>query len=163
VFLILDNLRNYLLTKAPKFKKIKEALITITKLIMKSSIQTKKNIWLVLFITICFIAVFEDKSESANKKIYLDSSERQLEKISITTGTEVELSNDSKTTFYNFTVIQIHSGKRMVSIENIKPSASFNLAFGSAGTYIACYSKDSEKLLDKSTCLQIDVFGFRSI
>jgi hypothetical protein len=105
VFLILDNLRNYLLTKVPKFKKIKEALITITKLIMKSSIQTKQNIWLVLFITICFIAVFEDKSESANKIIYLDSSERQLEKISIATGTEVELSNDSEITSHNFTVI----------------------------------------------------------
>ena len=130
---------------------------------MKNSSLVKQNIWLVVFIAICVVAGLEGKAESTDTVISLNPSERQLERILVTKSSDVHLSNDSVSTIYDFTVIQISTGKRMVSIENIKPSASFNIAFDRAGTYVACYLDKSKKALSKNTCLQIDVFGLRSI
>ena len=130
---------------------------------MKNIFQTKQSIWLVLFITVCIIAGFEGNAESTSKTIQLKSSDGQLEKILVIKNSEVQLNNSSETTFHNFIVIQLSTGKRMVSIEDIKPSASFNLAFDRAGTYIACYSEDNSKVLSTSTCLQINVVGLRFI
>ena len=130
---------------------------------MKNSFIVKNKIWLVIFVAIWIVAESKGEAESTNKLISLNSSGGHLEKILVAKSSEVELSNDSIATLYNFTVIQISTGKRMVSIGDIKPSSSFNLAFDRTGTYIACYSEASEKALNKSTCLQIDVVGLRSI
>ena len=130
---------------------------------MKNSSLVKQNMWLVLFIAVCVVAGLEGKAESTNTAISLNPSGRQLERILVTKSSDVHLSNDSVSTLYDFTVIQVSTGKRMVSIDDIKPSASFNLAFDRAGTYIACYSEDNEKSLSKNICLQIDVVGLRSI
>ena len=130
---------------------------------MKNSSLVKQNIWLVVFIAICFVAGLEGKAESTDTVISINPSERQLERILVTKSSDVHLNNDSVSTIYDFTVIQISTGKRMVSIENIKPSASFNIAFDRAGTYVACYLDKSKKALSKNTCLQIDVIGLRSI
>ena len=130
---------------------------------MKNSSLVKQNIWLVVFIAICVVAGLEGKAESTDTVISLNPSERQLERILVTKSSDVHLNNDSVSTIYDFTVIQISTGKRMVSIENIKPRASFNIAFDHAGTYVACYLDKSKKALSKNTCLQIDVVGLRSI
>ena len=129
---------------------------------MKDSFYLKKYMWLTVFTAVwCFIGL--DKAESKNKVISLNVTGAQLEKILITKSAKVQLSNDSLTTLYDFTIIQVASGKRMFSVEGLKPSASLNLAFNRAGTYIACYSENSKEELKKSTCLQIDVVGLRSI
>ena len=130
---------------------------------MKNIFQTKRSVWLVLFITVCIIAGFEGSAESISKVIQLKSSGGQLEKILVAKNSEVQLNNGSGTTFHNFMVIQLSTGKRMVSIEDIKPSSSFNLAFDREETYIPGYSEDGSKVLNTSTCLQIDVVGLRSI
>jgi len=98
-----------------------------------------------------------------NTMISLSPSVQQLETVVVTKNSEVQVSNDSVTTLYSFTVIKISSGKRMVSIDNMKPSASFNIAFDRTGTYVACYLNKSKKALTQNTCLQIDVVGLRSI
>lgn len=119
--------------------------------------------WLIFFIAVWCLTGLIDKAESGNKVISLNVTKTQLEKILITKSAEVQLSNDSLTTLYDFTIIQVASGKRILSVEDLEPSASLSLAFDRAGTYIACYSENSEKVLNKSTCLQIDVVGLRSI
>ena len=130
---------------------------------MKDSLYLKKNLWLLFFIAVWSLTGLIDKAESGNKVISLNVTKTQLEKILITKSAEVQLSNDSLTTLYDFTIIQVASGKRILSVEDLEPSASLSLAFDRAGTYIACYSENSEKVLNKSTCLQIDVVGLRSI
>ena len=130
---------------------------------MKNSSLVKQNMWLVLFIAVCVVAGLEGKAESTNTAISLNPSGQQLERILVTKSSDVHLSNDSVSTLYDFTVIQVSTGKRMVSINDIKPSASFNIAFDRAGTYVACYLDKSKKALSKNTCLQIDVVGLRSI
>ena len=130
---------------------------------MKDSLYLKKYMWLIFFIAAgCFTGLVE-KAESKNKVISLNVAGAQLEKILITKSAEVQLNNDSLTTLYDFTIIQVASGKRMLSVEGLKPSASLSLAFERTGTYIACYSENRKKVLNKSTCLQIDVVGLRSI
>ena len=119
--------------------------------------------WLIFFIAAGCFTELVDKAESKNKVISLNVTGAQLEKILVTKSAEVQLSNDSLTTLYDFTIIQVASGKRMLSVEGLKPSASLSLAFDRAETYIACYSENSKKVLNKSTCLQIDVVGLRSI
>ena len=130
---------------------------------MKDNLYLKKNLWLMFFIVVWCLTGLIDKAESGNKVISLNVTKTQLEKILITKSAEVQLSNDSLTTLYDFTIIQVASGKRILSVEDLEPSASLSLAFDRAGTYIACYSENSEKVLNKSTCLQIDVVGLRSI
>ena len=124
---------------------------------MKDSLYLKKHMWLIFFIAVWCLTGLIDKAESGNKVISLNVTKTQLEKILITKSAEVQLSNDS------FTIIQVASGKRMLSVEGLKPSASLSLAFERTGTYIACYSENRKKVLNKSTCLQIDVVGLRSI
>ena len=119
--------------------------------------------WLIFFIAAGCLTGLVEKAESKNKVISLNVAGTQLEKILITKSAEVQLSNDSLTTLYDFTIIQVASGKRMLSVEGLKPSASLSLAFERTGTYIACYSENRKKVLNKSTCLQIDVIGLRSI
>jgi hypothetical protein len=121
------------------------------KLITQNKNRTKQNTWLALFITVWVSAGFGGVAESTNTMITLNLSEQQLEKIIATKNSQLQLINDSVTTLYNFTVIQIPSGKRMVSINNIEPNASFNIAFDRPGTYVACYS--NKKVLNKNTCL----------
>jgi len=123
----------------------------------------KQNIWLAFFVTVWVIAGLEGIAESTNTMISLSPSGQQLEKIVVTKNSEVQVSNDSVTTLYSFTVIKISTGKRMVSIDNMKPSASFNIAFDRPGKYVACYLSKNKKTLNKNTCLQIDVVGLRSI
>ena len=123
----------------------------------------KQNIWLALFVTVWVVAGLEGRAESTNTMISLSPTGQQVKRVVITKNSEVQVSNDSVTTLYSFTVIKISSGKRMVSIDNMKPSASFNIAFDRAGTYVACYLDKSKKALSKNTCLKIDVFGLRSI
>ena len=130
---------------------------------MKDSLYLKKHMRLIFFIAVCCLTGLIDKAESGNKVISLNVTKTQLEKILITKSAEVQLSNDSLTTLYDFTIIQVASGKRILSVEDLEPSASLSLAFDRAGTYIACYSENSDKGLNKSTCLQIDVVGLRSI
>ena len=130
---------------------------------MKDSLYIKKYIWLIFFIAAGCLTGLVEKAESKNKVISLNVAGAQLEKILITKSAEVQLSNDSLTTLYDFTIIQVASGKRMLSVEGLKPSASLSLAFERTGTYIACYSENRKKVLNKSTCLQIDVVGLRSI
>ena len=130
---------------------------------MKNSSLVKQNMWLVLFIAVCVVAGLEGNAESTNTAISLNPSGQQLERILVTKSSDVYLSNDSVSTLYDFTVIQVSTGKRVVSINDIKPSASFNIAFDRAGTYVACYLNKNKKALSKNTCLQIDVVGIRSI
>ena len=130
---------------------------------MKDSLYLKKYMWLIFFIAAGSFTGLVDKAESKDKVISLNVTGAQLEKILITKSAEVQLSNDSLTTLYDFTIIQVASGKRMLSVEGLKPSASLSLAFDRTGTYIACYSENIKKVLNKSTCLQIDVVGLRSI
>ena len=130
---------------------------------MKASLYLKKYVWLIFFIAAGCLAGLVEKAESKNKVISLNVAGAQLEKIFITKSAEVQLNNDSLTTLYDFTIIQVASGKRMLSVEGLKPSASLSLAFERTGTYIACYSENRKKVLNKSTCLQIDVVGLRSI
>ena len=132
------------------------------KLIMKKN-YPKQSIWLALFVTVWVVAGLEGRAESTNTMISLSPSGQQLERIVVTKNSEVQVSNDSVTTVYNFTVIKISTGKRMVSIDNMKPSASFNIAFDRPGKYVACYLSKNKKTLNKNTCLQIDVVGLRSI
>ena len=123
----------------------------------------KQNIWLAFFVTVWVIAGLEGIAESTNTMISLSPSGQQLERVVVTKNSEVQVSNDSVTTLYNFTVIKISTGKRMVSIDDMKPSASFNIAFDRSGTYVACYLNKSKKELTPNTCFQIDVVGLRSI
>jgi len=92
---------------------------------MKNSSLVKQNMWLVLFIAVCVVAGLEGNAESTNTAISLNPSGQQLERILVTKSSDVHLSNDSVSTLYDFTVIQVSTGKRMVSINDIKPSASF--------------------------------------
>ena len=87
----------------------------------------------------------------------------ELKIFRVAKSADVRLSNDSQMTLLNFTVIQVTSGKKILSIKELEPHASLNLAFDRAGTYIACYRGEIKKNLSKSTCLQIDVVGLRSI
>ena len=119
--------------------------------------------WLIFFIAAGYFTGLVGKAESKNKVISLNVTGAQLEKILVTKSAEVKLSNDSLATLYDFTIIQVASGKRMLSVEGLKPSASLSLAFDRAGAYLACYSENSGEVLKKSTCLQIDVVGLRSI
>jgi hypothetical protein len=105
---------------------------------MKNIFQTNQGILLVIFIVVGMITGFAGNAESTIKVIHLSSSGGQLKKILVPKSSEVQLSNGSGRTFHDFIVIQLSTGKIMVSIEDIKPSASFNLAFERAGTYIAC-------------------------
>ena len=130
---------------------------------MKNYYLSKQNICLVLFVAIWIVALSGGKAESTDTVISLNLSGLQLERVLVTKSSDVHLSNDSVTTLYDFTVIQISTGKRMVSIGDIKPSASFNIAFDRPGTYVACYLDKRKKALSKNTCLQIDVVGLRSI
>ena len=123
----------------------------------------KQNIWLAFFVTVWVVVGLEGRAESTNTMISLSPSGQQVKRVVITKNSEVQVSNDSVTTLYSFTVIKISTGKRMVSIDNIKPSASFNIAFDRPGTYVACYLNKSKKELTQNTCLQIDVVGLRSI
>jgi len=134
-----------------------------TALFMQSSLQAKQNTWLILVLAFWTFTGLVDTSESANKIISLNLSGAHLEKILIIKSAEVQLSNDSQATLYDLTIIQVASGRKMLSVEDLKPNASLNLAFDRAGTYIACYSENGLKELNKSTCLQIDVVGLRSI
>ena len=132
------------------------------KPIMKKN-YAKKNIWLVFFVTVWVVAGLEGKAEATSTMISLSPSGQQVERIVVKKNSEVQVSNDSVTTLYSFTVIKVSTGKRMVSIDNMKPSASFNIAFNRSGTYVACYLNKSKKALTQNTCLQIDVVGLRSI
>ena len=123
----------------------------------------KQNIWLALFVTVWVVAGLEGRAESTNTMISLSPTGQQVKRVVITKNSEVQVSNDSVTTLYSFTVIKISTGKRMVSIDNMKPSASFNIAFDRPGKYVACYLSKSKKALTQNTCLQIDVVGLRSI
>jgi hypothetical protein len=62
---------------------------------MKNIFQTKRSVWLVLFITVCIIAGFEGSAESISKVIQLKSSGGQLEKILVAKNSEVQLNNGS--------------------------------------------------------------------
>ena len=130
---------------------------------MKNHSLAKQNVWLVIFVAIWIVAGLEGKAESTDTVISLNPSGRQLERVFVTKSSDVHLSNDSVSTLYDFTVIQISTGKRMVSIDDIKPNASFNIAFDRTGTYVACYLDKSKKALSKNTCLQIDVVVLRPI
>ena len=132
------------------------------KSIMKKN-YAKQNIWLAFFVTVWVVVGLEGRAESTNTMISLSPSVQQLERVVVTKNSEVQVSNDSVTTLYNFTVIKISTGKRIVSIDDMKPSASFNIAFDRSGTYVACYLNKSKNALTKNTCLQIDVVGLRSI
>jgi len=132
------------------------------KSIMKKN-YAKQNIWLAFFVTVWVVAGLEGRAESTNTMISLSPSGQQLERIVVTKNSEVQVSNDSVTTLYSFTVIKISTGKRMVSIDDMKPSASFNIAFDRPGTYVACYLSKNKTSLSKNTCMQIDVVGLRSI
>ena len=125
--------------------------------------HAKQNIWLAFFVTVWVVVGLEGRAESTNTMISLSPSGQQLERVVVTKNSEVQVSNDSVTTLYNFTVIKISTGKRMVSIDDMKPSASFNIAFDRPGTYMACYLSKNKKPLNKNTCLQIDVVGLWSI
>tara|TARA_B100000953_G_scaffold273625_1_gene245792 strand:+ start:267 stop:686 length:420 start_codon:yes stop_codon:yes gene_type:complete len=102
-------------------------------------------------------------AESGDSQILLNTPGPELKTFRVAKSADVRLSNDSQMTLLNFTVIQVASGKRMLSIKELEPHASLNLAFDRAGTYIACYRGEIKKNLSKSTCLQIDVVGLRSI
>jgi hypothetical protein len=130
---------------------------------MKKDFHTKQNIWIAFFVTVWIVAGIEGIAESTNTMISLSPSGHKLERIVVTENSKVKLSNDSVITLFNFTVIKISTGKRMISINNMEPNASFNIAFDRPGTYVACYLNKSKKSLNKNTCLQIDVVGLRSI
>ena len=132
------------------------------KLIMKKK-YAKQNIWLAFFVTVWVVTGLEGRAESTNTMISLSPTGHQLERIIVTKNSKVQVRNDALTTLYSFTVIKISTGKRMVSINNMKPSASFNIAFDRSGTYVACYLNKSKNALTQNTCLQIDVVGLRSI
>ena len=132
------------------------------KLIMKKK-SVKQNICFAFFVTVWIVAGLEGRAESTNTMISLSPTGQQVKRVVITKNSEVQVSNDSVTTLYSFTVIKISTGKRMVSIDNMKPSASFNIAFDRPGKYVACYLSKNKKTLNKNTCLQIDVVGLRSI
>ena len=102
-------------------------------------------------------------AESGGSQISLSTPGPGLKTFRVAKSADVRLSNDSQMTLLNFTVIQVSSGKRMLSIKELEPSASLNLAFDRAGTYIACYRGEIKKHLSQSTCVQIDVVGLRSI
>ena len=102
-------------------------------------------------------------AESGGSQISLSTPGPELKTFRVAKSADVRLSNDSQMTLLNFTVIQVSSGKRMLSIKELEPSASLNLAFDRAGTYIACYRGEIKKHLSQSTCVQIDVVGLRSI
>ena len=100
-------------------------------------------------------------SESSGPLISLNAPGPKMKTFLVAKNAEVKLSNDSKMTLRDFTVIQVASGRRILSIRELEPHASLNLAFEHAGTYIACYSGGIKTNLSQSTCLQIDVVGLR--
>ena len=134
-----------------------------SKAINQTSLYLSHRVWLVVFICIAMLAGSNDRAESLEAMISLNPSKIKSHTIRITKSDEVKLSNDSQTILYDVTIININSGKRMLSIEDLKPSASLNLAFDHTGTYLACYSQESKEDLTKSNFLKIDVVRLRSI
>ena len=67
--------------------------------------SSEKNIPIVLFVAFCIFGGFASKAESINKTISLNPSRPQLDKVRVLTSTEIHLSNDSRATIYNFTII----------------------------------------------------------
>ena len=78
---------------------------------MKNYYLSKQNICLVLFVAIWIVAVSGGKAESTDTVISLNLSGLQLERVLVTKSSDVHLSNDSVSTLYDFTVIQISTGK----------------------------------------------------
>jgi len=72
---------------------------------MKNSSLVKQNIWLVLFIAIWVVAGLEGKAESTDTMISLNPSGQQLERILVTKSSDVNLTNDSVSTLYDFTFL----------------------------------------------------------
>ncbi len=135
-------------------------------MLTKPDISTKSRalpkILIVLLVAVWVVAASINNAESLGNMISLNPSEVNLKTIRVIKNTDVKISNDSKVKINDFTVIQIASGKKMLSIDGLEPSASFNLAFDHPGTYVACYSKESKEAFSSSTCLQIEVIGLRS-
>jgi hypothetical protein len=134
----------------------------LSKPVITSSRRASQNIWLILFVAVGIVAASSINAESLGNMISLNPTGVDLKTIRVARSTDVQISNDSQETIRDFTIVQIASGKKMLSIEGLKPSASFNLAFDRAGTYVACYSKESKEAFGSSTCLQIEVVGLRS-
>jgi len=137
-------------------------------MVSKTAIQanhTKTRIRSLIFMVSFLIAmsIGSGAAESGGSKISLSTPGPELKTFRVAKSADVRLSNDSQMTLLNFTVIQVSSGKRMLSIKELEPSASLNLAFDRSGTYIACYRGEIKKHLSQSTCVQIDVVGLRSI
>jgi hypothetical protein len=123
----------------------------------------EKPIWAIIFIHAFIVLGLSGKAEPQGNIILLYSTETKLKTILVSKSAEVQLNNDSKTILYDVAIINVASGKKMLSIDDLKPSASLNLAFSKTGTYVACYSEESVKDLKKNTCLQINVVGLLSI
>jgi hypothetical protein len=137
-------------------------------MVSKTAIQanhTKTRIRSLIFMVSFLIAmsIGSGAAESGGSKISLSTPGPELKTFRVAKSADVRLDNDSQMTLLNFTVIQIASGKRMLSIKKLEPHASLNLAFDRAGTYIACYRGEIKKHLSQSTCVQIDVVGLQSI
>ncbi|KMP10282.1 hypothetical protein UR09_06760 [Candidatus Nitromaritima sp. SCGC AAA799-A02] len=65
-------------------------------------------------------------AESAGPMISLNSPGVELQTFRVARSAEIKLNNDSHVTLHDFTIIQVASGKKMLSVKNLKPSASLN-------------------------------------
>ncbi len=125
--------------------------------------RTRVQSFVVMVSFLIAMSMGSGTAESGGSQISLSTPGPELKTFRVAKSADVRLSNDSQMTLLNFTVIQVSSGKRMLSIKELEPHASLNLAFDRAGTYIACYRGEIKKHLSQSTCVQIDVVGLRSI
>ncbi|MDP7147202.1 MAG: hypothetical protein QGI90_00750 [Nitrospinaceae bacterium] len=133
----------------------------LSKPVIQNKGRKPQSIWLVVFIAVWIVAAFSNNAESTSNIISLNPTDVDFKTIRVGTSVDVKISNDSQVTIHNFTIVKFSTGKKMLSIDGLKPSASFNLAFDRAGTYVACYSKEKD-VVGQSTCLQIEVTGLRS-
>jgi len=103
------------------------------------------------------------KAEATGGPIPLNITEFVLPEFKVPKSSEIKLNNDNALALHNFTVIQVASGKKMLTIRKFNPGQSVNLAFDREGTYVICYSTDPGSLETRSTCLQISVVGLMPV
>lgn len=96
-------------------------------------------------------------ADAKTRLISLHQSPEETSQINISKGQEVKVTNDFETTLYNLKIVKVSTGIKMMQIDEFQSGQAFDLEFVREGTYVICYSLQTESESVKNTCHQVNV------
>ncbi|MFQ5449289.1 MAG: hypothetical protein ACE5E9_01600 [Nitrospinaceae bacterium] len=102
-------------------------------------------------------------AEAQARTISLNPPDKGISRVSISKGAAVQLSNDFKAALHNLMIIEVSSGRKVISVRKFLPGQTMELEFNQEGTYVICYSIGPEVQRVNDMCLQINVGGLQPV